>query len=148
MEITSRRTDGSIKRIVVYFVSAESVGQTGSNDHPELPILSHPCSTLGTIGAKLLTLNYKPQHKSRDEGIVKIPNDRPVCFAMNHTDQHTAAILPVFIKSTQAIYRVVKAKYHQTICPSFLAEHQPYPWLLVIHHHNTLKRAVGRSPQP
>ena len=102
--------------------------------------------------AKLLTLNYKlfPGIKVEIEGIENIPTDRPVCFAMNHTDRYNCWPFQWYLLNQRKQFTVtwVKAKYYQNpFVRFFLLSTSNIPlasrgYVITTH----FKRAVGRSP--
>ena len=68
------------------------------------------------MGRKLLSLNYAlAGTKIHVEGMENIPTDRPVCFAMNHTDRYNYWPFQLAFKNARNQYTCswVKAKYFE-----------------------------------
>ncbi len=102
--------------------------------------------------AKFLTLNYSvpPTVKVELEGMENIPTDRPVCFAMNHTDRYNCWPFQWYLLRTRKEFAVtwVKAKYYQNpFVRTFLLSTSNIPLAsrgYVISAH--FKDCVGRAP--
>ena len=120
---------------------------------PELlqscPIHSRPWGQIWW--AKCLTLNYTifPRVKIEIEGLENIP-DRPVCFAMNHTDRYNCWPLQWYLLNHLDQFAVtwVKAKYYQNyLVRSFLLSTSNIPLAsrgyVITTHFN---KAIGRAP--
>ncbi len=102
--------------------------------------------------AKFLTMNYglPPKVHVELEGLDNIPTDRPVCFAMNHTDRYNCWPFQWHMLRTRNQFSVtwVKAKYYQNfMVRKFLLSTSNIPLAsrgYVISAH--FKKVVGRSP--
>ena len=102
--------------------------------------------------AKFLTFNYMlpPKVDVQFEGLENIPTDRPVCFAMNHTDRYNCWPFQWHLLRTRKEFTVtwVKAKYYQNIfLRKFLLSTSNIPLAsrgYVISSH--FKEQIGRSP--
>ena len=102
--------------------------------------------------SKFLTFNYSlpPTVNVVIEGVENIPTDRPVCFAMNHTDRYNCWPFQWYLLRTKQQFAVtwVKAKYYQNFwVRTFLLSTSNVPLAsrgYVISA--TFKKAIGRSP--
>ncbi len=102
--------------------------------------------------AKFLSFNYglPPKVNIVIEGLENIPTDRPVCFAMNHTDRYNCWPLQWYLLTQRQQFTVcwVKAKYYQNFwIRTFLLATNNIPLAsrgYVISTH--FKRIIGRSP--
>ena len=101
--------------------------------------------------AQVVRLNYwlPPKINVIIEGMENIPTDRPVCFAMNHTDRYNCWPFQVRMLQERNQFAItwVKAKYYQNIVVrSFLTATSNIPLAsrgYVIA--NQFKKSVGRS---
>lgn len=107
----------------------------------------------GQVGwAQVLRFNYwiPPKINVIIEGMENIPTDRPVCFAMNHTDRYNCWPFQVRFLQQRDQFAVtwVKAKYYQNIfVRTFLTATSNIPLAsrgYVIA--NQFKQSVGRAP--
>lgn len=102
--------------------------------------------------AKFLTFNYTlpPAVNVVIEGLENIPTDRPVCFAMNHTDRYNCWPFQWYMLRNKKQFAVtwVKAKYYQNFwVRTFLLSTSNVPLAsrgYVISAR--FKEAIGRSP--
>ena len=102
--------------------------------------------------AKVLRFNYwlPPKINVIVEGMENIPTDRPVCFAMNHTDRYNCWPFQRYFLQNRNEFAVswVKAKYYQNVLVrNFLTATSNIPLAsrgYVIA--NQFKQSVGRPP--
>ena len=102
--------------------------------------------------AKFLTFNYNipPAVNVIIEGLENIPTDRPVCFAMNHTDRYNCWPFQWYLLRNKQQFAVtwVKAKYYQNFwVRTFLLSTSNVPLAsrgYVISAR--FKESIGRSP--